>query len=563
MKKKDAFKLGLTLLLALTLGACQTNKGSTPAESQPGDASTSEPAGDDSSGGAGDSTSAAGDSTSAADDSSAGGDSSGGAGDSSGQAGSDSSGQEAHDPAVNISAITVIKESDNAKLQISGSAENIAAADFLWALGLEHTGSASGGDGKTGFIVGAAEFQAADYVLPATLNNDGSFVFKYDLTALTTFVAGSYFITVGVKDLGALTYNVSKPEIEILDANFRYYFRNDISNKLTVCADELPPLAFTEATIVQKDNKLWAKVGGEVSSAAITQDVLDGYDSFVNFQNTSNWSNTKRNKADGQYEWKLEGTKAYIYIDVTFFEVGGNYNTHLNVKENTQANCKMEVEINEHYNVKKDESTWLDINVYSKPSASGQSDFWGNLGFKVTKGTDPDAHVHQWDAKTTTINSDGKVITPVECAGCQKVGARIAVKDFSSYTKTADGTDQPEITGNSFKFEGNSNIVYKIVVTKAGEYSLAIYGHNENNQTAREGLSKAPYSVKVGVGEAAVDAPVSSGTYQSIGVGNGTSAEFILCPTVTLALGENVITITQGGGGNRITFTDTLSVYEK
>ena len=82
MKKKDAFKLGLTLLLALTLGACQTNKGSTPAESQPGDASTSEPAGDDSSGGAGDSTSAAGDSTSAADDSSAGGDSSGGAGDS-------------------------------------------------------------------------------------------------------------------------------------------------------------------------------------------------------------------------------------------------------------------------------------------------------------------------------------------------------------------------------------------------------------------------------------------------------------------------------------------------
>ena len=517
MKKKDAFKLGLTLLLALTLGACQTNKGSTPAESQPGDASTSEPAGDDSSGGAGD-TSAAGDSTSAADDSSAGDDSSGGAGDSgTSDAGSTSSGEESHDPAVNISAITVVKESDNAKLQISGSAENIASADFLWALALEHTGSASGGDGKTGYILGGAEFAAADYALPATLNADGSFVFKYDLTALTTFVAGSYFITVGVKDLGALTYSVAKPEIEVLDANFRYYFRNDISNKLTVCADELPPLSLTEATIVEKDNKLWAKVGGEVSSAAITQDVLDGYDSFVNFQNTSNWGNTRRTKADGQYEWKLEGTKAYIYIDVTFFEVGGNYNTHLNVKENTQANCKMEVEIDEHYNVKKDASTWLDINVYSKPTASGQGDFWGNLGFKVKKGTDPDAQpdtrvnfktysadeiVYSKESPTTAedtgenpfkavkIDSNGDKFTLSYTAAANEVGTKVMVRIL--YTTKNGNAGKCGFWFNEHKSaEGDVKTTVKLntesLAVPANNDTLEDLGASATSATAKDG----------------------------------------------------------------------------
>lgn len=407
MKKKDAFKLGLTLLLALALGACQTSGGSKSVV--PADDSTSQQAGDDSSD---QGTSEQG--TSEQGTSEQGTSEQGTSEQGTSEQGSDSS-QAAADPAVAISAITVVKEGDNAKLQISGTSENIATADFLWALGLEHTGSASGGDGKTGYIVGKAEFEAADYVLPATLNADGSFVFKYDLTALTTFVAGSYFITAAVKGVGAVEYNVAKPEIEVLDANYRYYFRNDISQKLTVCADELPPLSLTEATIVKQDGKIWAKIGG-TAKAGLTQADFDAYDSFVNFQNTSNWSNTRLNKANGDFHWTLEGTKAYLYADVTFFTAGGNYNTHLNVKEATQANCKMEVEIDEHYNVQKSETSWLDINVYSKPSGTGQNDFWGNLGFKVTAGADPSVHVHNPVVSSTKQNSNSKDVKLGKCA---------------------------------------------------------------------------------------------------------------------------------------------------
>ena len=180
---------------------------------------------------------------------------------------------------------------------------------------------------------------------------------------------------------------------------------------------------------------------------------------------------------------------------------------------------------------------------------------------------------HEWEEKQTepaTANSDGKTIIPLECKNCHKAGAKMNVSDYSSYKKTSDGTDQPAIAGPEFKFEGGSTIIYKIKVAKAGQYALRIFGWNKNNQTAAEGLSKAPYSVKVGEGDNAVDAPVSNGTYESLGVGGkGTSAfsvdkaaEFVLVPVMTLAEGENVIQIIQGSGGNRISFCKTLTVLE-
>ena len=369
--------------------------------------------------------------------------------------------------AVTVSGLALVKKENNVFLQINGTAENIAAADFLWALALEHTGAASGGDSQEGFILGAATFGDEDYVLPATLNNDGSFVFEYDLSGLDTFVAGSYFISAAVKDYGAVTIGSNKPDIEVLDANYRFYFRNDISNKLTVCADELPPLALTEASIVKDDGKIWAKIGGEVSSEAITQDVLDGYDTFIQFQSVENgWGTTKKSKADGGYYWKLEGKKAFLYADVTFFQVNYNYNTHLNVKSNTQANCKMDVSIDEHYNIEKEDGVWVDYEVFSDLTASGsdQSKFWGNLGFRVKAGKDPSVHYHEYSETpdVTTPAGDNYIATEAyNCTGdCNTSVLRWSALDFDVTKSTERSTAAPEgnrQSGKAIRFSSTPN----------------------------------------------------------------------------------------------------------
>ena len=158
---------------------------------------------------------------------------------------------------------------------------------------------------------------------------------------------------------------------------------------------------------------------------------------------------------------------------------------------------------------------------------------------------------HDWVVKTTVKNSYEKDVNQVECSRCKKVGAQMAVKDFEGNTKT-DAT---------YKFDNNTTVVYKIVVTKAGDYKLEIGAFVANNRT--KDLSVTPYTVKLGTGDAAADVPVSSGTYEALGIGTSSAAQFVLCPTITLAQGENVISITQGAGGYRLTFGGTVGVFEK
>ena len=390
--------------------------------------------------------------------------------------------------AVNVSSVTIAKKENNIFLQISGTVENIAAADFLWALGLEHTGAASGGDSKEGFILGAAEFAAENYVLPATISNDGTFLFEYDLTGLETFVAGSYFITAAVKDYGPVTIGNTKPDIELLDANYRFYFRNDISNKLTICADELPPLALTEASIIKEDGKIWAKIGGEVSSAAITQEVLDGYDTFIQFQSVGNgWGNTKKSKEDGGYHWKLEGTKAFLYADVTFFQVGYNYNTHLNAKSNTQANCKMEVNIDEHYNIEKEDGVWVDYEVFSDLTASGsdQSKFWGNLGFRVTAGKDPSVHYHEMETVETKQNSQGKDVKLEKCTA----------NDFNRIVLGAtEGKLNGQEDGKAGKLKKTASYEFEVNITTAADLTVELVIGRSDSHYERHMFNEAKWN---------------------------------------------------------------------
>ena len=154
---------------------------------------------------------------------------------------------------------------------------------------------------------------------------------------------------------------------------------------------------------------------------------------------------------------------------------------------------------------------------------------------------------------TAANNSDGFAVTPFECSDCHKVGAKMSIKSFTGNTKTDE----------TYKHANNTTVTYKMIAPKAGNYQLKIGAYVKDNRT--KDLSTTPYTVKVGEGDAAVNVPVSTGSYEELGIGGGSSVnikQFILCPTITLAEGENVIAISQGGGGYRLTFGGLVEIYE-
>ena len=152
---------------------------------------------------------------------------------------------------------------------------------------------------------------------------------------------------------------------------------------------------------------------------------------------------------------------------------------------------------------------------------------------------------HEWVEGTPANNSDGFAVTPLTCE-CGKVGAKMAVASFTGNTKT--DTD--------YKHANGTTVTYKIIAPKAGNYELKIGAFVANNRT--KDLSATPYTVKVGD----TDVAVSSGTYEQLGIGTSSGKQFVLCPTIALAAGENVIAISQGSGGFRLTFQGLVEIIE-
>ena len=297
-----------------------------------------------------------------------------------------SSSSRAPTPSITVASVDVATKEGKTYLQISGTARNFAEADFKWALSLKHIGDSSLDPLET-YILGGESFADTDYKTAVKIEENGSFVFEYCLSDVETMAPGMYTITAGPKgrlvDIGSTTNGISAK-----DGNYRYYFRHDeqVNDTNTLVVDALPPISFEEASIVKIGDIMYAKVGGDVKEG-VTQEVLDAYNSFVQFQQVGgNWRNTRRTKDAGQYFYKVEGEKAYLYADVSFFAADTNYNTHINVTENSQADCKMDVALDAHFYYKNANGVLLDINVYANPQAASddQSEFWGNLGFKVT-----------------------------------------------------------------------------------------------------------------------------------------------------------------------------------
>ena len=154
---------------------------------------------------------------------------------------------------------------------------------------------------------------------------------------------------------------------------------------------------------------------------------------------------------------------------------------------------------------------------------------------------------HAWVEGTVAQNSDGKNVTPLSCSNsCGKVGAKIAVADYSSATIDI-----------GLKFKKNSDNVWKIIAPKAGTYEIRISAKIDAVNTGHN-LSESPVTVKVGETSVAV----STASFGELGVGTSSVAEFVLVPQAEFVEGENVITLSQGNGGYRLTYGGDIVICE-
>jgi len=396
-------------------------------------------------------------------------------------------------PVLTVSSTDVVAKEGKVYLQISGSTKNIPQEEFKWALALQHIANESL-DPLDTYILGGPTFADADYNIDVPIGENGAFVFEYSLSDIPALEPGMFTITTGIKgrsvDVGSVTSGLSAK-----DGSYRYYLRHDeeVNDINTLVIDSLPPISFEEASVVKIGTTVWAKMGGALKDG-ITQEILDGYNSFVQFQQVGgSWTNTRRNKASGQFYYEVDGNKAYLYADINFFAADTNYNTHVNVTENKQADLKMDVALDAHYYYKNANDVLLDINVYANPNAASDdsTEFWGNLGFKVTaapEGTEegpitpapePAGHVHDLQPVEHTVGEDESASVAKKCSE----------DDYYEISWDAQATTDKKGFSDAGKLSGNDDgfAEYKVWAPVAGEMRLfANMKYNTNNFYDRE-----------------------------------------------------------------------------
>ena len=145
---------------------------------------------------------------------------------------------------------------------------------------------------------------------------------------------------------------------------------------------------------------------------------------------------------------------------------------------------------------------------------------------------------HAWVEGDAVKNSDNKDVIPMTCSkGCGRVGAKMSENDYSSI----DGSDT---TPDALRPNQGKPITYKIVVAKAGKYSLEFGMFCKSNDTVT--MDKRGFQVKVNDANAVVTIDGTK-TPKDLGMTSTNAVQIELCSEITLKEGENTIAIICAG----------------
>lgn len=166
----------------------------------------------------------------------------------------------------------------------------------------------------------------------------------------------------------------------------------------------------------------------------------------------------------------------------------------------------------------------------------------------------PSTVAHVWVDKEAVKNSDDKDVIPTECSGCHHVGAKINENDYSDASFDKDD----DKVADAIRPSQNKAISYKIVVSKAGTYSLEFSMFCKSNGNVA--MSQRKFSVKVNGNAATVDLDGTK-TPDALGMSATQAVSVQLCSAIALSEGENTIEITCAS--YRLHYKGNLAVYEK
>ena len=142
---------------------------------------------------------------------------------------------------------------------------------------------------------------------------------------------------------------------------------------------------------------------------------------------------------------------------------------------------------------------------------------------------------HEWAEGTAVANTDSKNVIPLTCS-CGKVGAKMSENDYSS-SEFSTGDD----AADALRPKQGVAIVYKVIVSKAGNYSLEFGMFCKSNDTVV--MSQRGFTVKVNDADATVTLDGTT-TPKALGMTSTNAVQVELCSSITLQEGENTIAST-------------------
>ncbi|MCQ2087901.1 MAG: tyrosine-protein phosphatase [Bacilli bacterium] len=160
---------------------------------------------------------------------------------------------------------------------------------------------------------------------------------------------------------------------------------------------------------------------------------------------------------------------------------------------------------------------------YGGSSQGGQGQDTGVTDFK-------EVVPHVWRVTKTETNSDGKSYSQLLDESKNKVGVRIAIKDYSPSSVGSFSTDGKINPGN----DSSATITYKIKAPKAGTYQMILNGRVSDESKT---LSERGFKVTVNGTNCNVEGDRKAGL-----LGNGDN-EFVGVPSIALTGNEDTITI--------------------